>query len=58
MRFSRPGSTASGVLIDVYRTRDGHMIETAAYTGADYEDRTFISVTNQIGCPVRCDFCR
>lgn len=44
------------VHIDVYKTHDGHRVETAVFGGTNYH-KTLISMTNQIGCQVRCDFC-
>jgi len=44
------------VHMDVYRTHDQHIVETVVFAGTNYS-KTLISVTNQIGCPVRCDFC-
>jgi 23S rRNA (adenine2503-C2)-methyltransferase len=58
MIFTHPDATESVVVIEVLRTRDEQRVETVAYSGADYEDETYISVTTQIGCPVRCDFCK
>jgi len=44
------------VHMDIYRTHDKQIIETVVFAGTNYH-KTLISVTNQIGCPVRCDFC-
>jgi len=44
------------VHIDVYRTDDGHRVETAVFAGTNYH-KTLLSLTNQIGCMVGCDFC-
>ena len=44
------------VWINMCRANDGKMLETAVYAGSDY-DENLISVTNQIGCPVKCKFC-
>lgn len=48
----------SGVLILVNRGRDDSFIETAVYAGKDYEHRTYISVTCQVGCAFGCEFCK
>ena len=45
-----------GVHIDVHRTEDALLLETAVYSGKDYPE-TLISVSNQVGCPVACTFC-
>ncbi len=48
---------APGIHINVFRTHDNHLVEAVAHTGKMYH-KTLISVTNQIGCPVGCDFCK
>ena len=57
MTFTNPSDPTSGLLLDVFVTHDGHRIEAQTYTGKDYENRTFVSVTTQVGCPVACTFC-
>lgn len=44
------------VHIDVHRTHDNHLVETATYGGVEYH-KTIIAITTQIGCPSVCDFC-
>ncbi|MBW3013443.1 radical SAM protein [Candidatus Woesearchaeota archaeon] len=44
------------VHIDVYKTTDGHLIETAVFSGEGY-NKNIVSITSQIGCPVGCSFC-
>jgi adenine C2-methylase RlmN of 23S rRNA A2503 and tRNA A37 len=44
------------VHMDVYRTDDQHIVETVVFAGTNYH-KTLLSLTNQIGCSVRCDFC-
>lgn len=45
-----------GAHIDVHRAHDGHLVETAVFSGEQYH-KTLISVTSQIGCPAKCSFC-
>lgn len=42
--------------INLHRTHDNHLVESIAYSGSEY-NKTIIAITNQIGCPVGCDFC-
>lgn len=44
------------VWVNVYKTDDDKLVETAIYSGRDYAEN-LISVSNQIGCPVGCGFC-
>jgi adenine C2-methylase RlmN of 23S rRNA A2503 and tRNA A37 len=44
------------VHMDIYRTQDNHLVETVVFAGTNYL-KTLLSLTNQIGCPVGCDFC-
>lgn len=46
-----------GVHLNIFRTDDNHLVETIAYSGEQYR-KNLISITNQIGCPVKCDFCK
>jgi len=46
-----------GVHINLFRTDDNLLVETVAFTGEQYH-KNLISLTNQIGCPVKCDFCK
>ncbi len=57
MRFASR-TNHSGVHLEVYRTHDDKLVETMTCSGEDYQNRTLVSITNQIGCPVRCDFCK
>lgn len=57
MRFASR-TNKSGVHLDIYRTEEGHLVESMVYTGEDYQNRTYIAITTQIGCPVGCDFCK
>ncbi len=43
--------------INIFRTHDNYLVETVSHAGKMYH-KTLISVTNQIGCPVKCDFCK
>lgn len=45
-----------GFHLDLYETEDNKFIEVAVYSGKDYH-KNIISVSNQIGCPVKCNFC-
>jgi len=42
--------------INMHRTEDNHLVESIAYYGSQYK-KTILAITNQIGCPVKCDFC-
>jgi 23S rRNA (adenine2503-C2)-methyltransferase len=45
-----------GFHLDLYETEDHKLIEVAIYSGESYH-KNIISISNQIGCPVRCTFC-
>ncbi len=42
--------------IDIHRTHDNLLMETATYSGEPYH-KTIVAITTQIGCPAKCDFC-
>ncbi len=48
----------SGVSLDLYMTEDDHLVEAMVCTGEDYENRTYVAITTQIGCPIGCSFCK
>jgi len=44
------------VHIDIYKIENNQRVETAVFAGTNYH-KTLLSLTNQIGCMVGCDFC-